>query len=149
MRRSSLEPVFVETVPSGLDEGTLYISVRFRTAAHLCACGCGSKVITPIKPAKWRITYDGETVSLWPSVGNWQKPCRSHYVIKKKEVLWHRDWTDREIDAGRAREQRELRQHYERRKVASGALPSSDQPSWPRRVWTRITQFARGILGPR
>jgi hypothetical protein len=115
MRSERLEPRFVEAIPEDLEPGFLYVSIRFRTAQHLCACGCGSRIVTPIKPAKYSVTYDGETVSLWPSVGNWQKPCKSHYVIKNSRVVWHAEWSDREIARGRARDEAELRDFYKSR----------------------------------
>ena len=103
MKSERLEPRFVEAMPEDLEQGYLYVSIRFRTAQHLCACGCGSRIVTPIKPAKYALTYDGESVSLWPSVGNWQKPCKSHYVIRNSRVVWYAEWTDRQIERGRAR----------------------------------------------
>ena len=108
-----IKPVFVDAMPEDMEPGTLYISIKFRTAAHLCACGCGSKIVTPIRPAKWSLTYDGDSVSLWPSIGNWQKPCQSHYVIRHGEVRWSRRWTDKEIARGRARDQAALRDYHE------------------------------------
>ncbi|MGN5478201.1 DUF6527 family protein [Cupriavidus basilensis] len=42
-----------------------------------------TQVVTPFTPTDWRMTYDGATVSLHPSVGNWNQRCRSHYVISK------------------------------------------------------------------
>lgn len=115
MRTEHIEPKFVEAIPEELEPGFLYASIRFRTAQHLCACGCGSRIVTPIKPAKYSLTYNGETVSLWPSVGNWQKPCKSHYVIKNSRVVWYPEWTDREIGRGRARDRAELREYYKSR----------------------------------
>lgn len=112
MRIDRLEPRFVEAIPDELEPGFLYVSIRFRTAQHLCACGCGSRIVTPIKPKKYSLAYDGETVSLWPSVGNWQKPCKSHYVIRHSRVEWHPEWTHRQITRGRARDQAELREYY-------------------------------------
>src|SRR4051794_26363249 len=77
---------FVEFIPDKLQTDTLYVSVSHRTAIHKCLCGCGVEVVTPISPTDWRITFDGETVSLFPSIGNWSYPCRSHYWIKKGKV---------------------------------------------------------------
>ncbi|WP_373282870.1 DUF6527 family protein [Leeia aquatica] len=37
----------------------------------MCCCGCGEKVITPLNPAKWHLLKEGGTVSLSPSIGNW------------------------------------------------------------------------------
>jgi hypothetical protein len=40
---------FVQFIPEELTEGTVYISIRFATVAHLCACGCKTKVVTPVE----------------------------------------------------------------------------------------------------
>ena len=32
--------------------------------------------------------FDGRTISLNPSIGNWSYPCRSHYWIKGNRVVW-------------------------------------------------------------
>jgi hypothetical protein len=93
---------FVEFIPEPLDPGTIYISIRFATASHLCCCGCGQKVVTPITPTDWRLIFDGKTVSLDPSVGNWGFACRSHYWIRNNRVLWAEQWTDSEIKRGRS-----------------------------------------------
>ena len=34
-----------------------------------CACGCGTGISLPLGSAEWKLEYDGETVSLRPSVG--------------------------------------------------------------------------------
>ena len=72
---------FVETMPAALSEGTLYISMVYAVARHLCACGCGEEVVTMFTPTDWKLTFDGEHVSLQPSIGNWSFACRSHYWI--------------------------------------------------------------------
>jgi hypothetical protein len=62
--------VFVDTVPERLEKAVLYVSLTYATAVHLCACGCGNEVVTPFNPASgWWLTFDGKTVSLWPSIG--------------------------------------------------------------------------------
>lgn len=112
MRQTSLVHEFVDEIPTQLEEGRLYISIRYRTASHLCACGCGSKVVTPIKPAKWHLIFDGDTVSLWPSIGSWQLPCRSHYVIRRNRIVWAKPWTEARIRKGREEDAEELRAYY-------------------------------------
>lgn len=87
MKAKTLTPVFTEHIPSDLEPMTLYISMAFDTAVHRCACGCGTKIVTPIGVRDWILTYDG-TVSLRPSVGNGQQPCRSHYYIKGNQIDW-------------------------------------------------------------
>src|SRR3546814_6526572 len=69
---------------------------------HLCACGCGNEVALPLSPTDWRLTYDGQSISVRPSIGSWSLPCRSHYFIDGGRVVWAGDWTDAEIAHGRA-----------------------------------------------
>ncbi|MFC8536700.1 DUF6527 family protein [Streptomyces sp. NPDC057249] len=61
------------------------MSISYRTCGHLCCCGCGNEVITPLSPTQWSLTYDGESASLAPSVGNWALRCQSLYWIRHGE----------------------------------------------------------------
>ncbi len=101
MRTDSVRHEFVEFIPEELEEGTLYVSIPYATASHRCCCGCGAKVVTPLTPTDWRVTFDGETVSLDPSIGNWGLQCQSHYFIDRGRVVWGRRWTAREINEAR------------------------------------------------
>lgn len=112
MRNTSITHEFVEYIPKDLTEGVLYVSITYRTAVHRCACGCGNKVVTPISPADWQLVYDGETVSLTPSIGNWSFPCRSHYWITSNQLHWSGAWTDKRIAAGRARDDQDRQQYF-------------------------------------
>jgi hypothetical protein len=100
------EPVikheFVEFIPDELEQRTIYISIRFATASHLCLCGCGNKVVTPIRPTDWTLIFDGKTISLHPSIGNWSFPCQSHYWIRNNRVKWAPKWSKKQIERGRA-----------------------------------------------
>ncbi|MFJ2058152.1 DUF6527 family protein [Streptomyces sp. NPDC087908] len=100
----TLRPVFTETFPPAMDAGVLYISIPYRTCAHLCCCGCGHEIVTPLSPAQWSLTYDGENVSLTPSIGNWSLPCQSHYWIRASRVRWSRHYTPAEIDQNQERD---------------------------------------------
>jgi hypothetical protein len=103
---------FVEFIPEELKERTLYVSQTHGTAVHKCCCGCGREVVTPLSPTGWQLTFDGETVSLHPSIGNWSLPCQSHYFIKKNKVFWGRKWTKKQIARGRAQEARAKEKYY-------------------------------------
>lgn len=92
-----LQHKFVETLPRPLEDGILYVSIRFRIVSHNCCCGCGNEVVTNISPRGWQLTYDGESISLHPSIGNWDFPCRSHYWIVRNNVQWARTWSEEEI----------------------------------------------------
>jgi hypothetical protein len=104
----------VELMPSALQPGVLYASQKYRTAAHLCACGCGEKVRTQLGQLGWRLTKGRAGPTLNPSIGNWQKPCRSHYYIRNGRVLWMEDWTDQEVHQGRRAEERRLDADFKR-----------------------------------
>src|SRR5688500_19014516 len=103
---------FVDRIPERLEERKLYICLRYRALAHRCVCGCGNEVHTPLGPADWRMIYDGETVSLHPSVGNWGFKCRSHYWIQGDVAKWSTHWTQEQIDAGRASDRARQDAHY-------------------------------------
>lgn len=102
---------FVEFIPKEREEGVLYVSIPYATAVHNCFCGCGLKVVTPISPVGWQLTFDGETVTLFPSVGSWSFPCRSHYFIRRNTVVWGENMSHYEIERGRARDQKARDQH--------------------------------------
>lgn len=113
MKRTVIEHRFVEAIPAQLDEGVLYVSIKYTTAVHHCLCGCGSEVVTPLSPTDWEMTFNGETVSLHPSIGNWSFPCQSHYWIRNNRVLWDRSWSKEEISTGRAQDVIRKRGYYE------------------------------------
>ncbi len=104
MRVETIRPEYVDFIPTTLDDGVLYISKKFRTAGHLCCCGCGTKIVTPLREAEYRLTDQQGLVSLHPSIGNWNYPCQSHYLIKSNRVIWARQMSREEIRLGRARD---------------------------------------------
>src|SRR5258706_1745323 len=93
----------VHDMPNELKPGVLYVSEEFDTAAHLCACGCGSKIRTPLGPTEWSVEQTDSGPSLYPSVRNWQQACQSHYLIHRGEIRWAAKWTPEQIDARRRR----------------------------------------------
>lgn len=100
-RRAAITHEFVDYIPEQLVEGVVYASIRYATTVHLCCCGCGNEVVTPLSPAKWSLTFDGQTISLTPSIGNWSFDCQSHYWIDHGQVVWAPRWSRERIAAGR------------------------------------------------
>lgn len=95
----------VQYMPKELEFGVLYVAEEFGAAAHLCPCGCGSKIRTPLDPTEWSLEETDQGPSLYPSVGNWQQACQSHYWIHKGEIRWSDQWSHEQIAAGRRREE--------------------------------------------
>lgn len=102
---------FVRTIPDSIEENKLYISIEYATVVHKCCCGCGNEVVTPLSPTDWKLTYNGESVSLFPSIGNWGFDCQSHYWIENNTAEWAGQWTPEQIQAGRDRDRR-LKENY-------------------------------------
>jgi hypothetical protein len=103
----------VHYMPKVLKQGVLYVSEEFDIAMHLCPCGCGSKVKTPLGPTEWSFQKTKSGPSLRPSVGNWQQPCQSHYWIDRGEILWADKWSPEQVAAGRAHEEHRRQAYYE------------------------------------
>lgn len=82
---------FVQYMPEQLDPEILYVSMEFATVSHLCPCGCGNEVVTPLSPRDWQMAFDGEGITLYPSIGNWRMPCRTHYWIRDSRIVWAED----------------------------------------------------------
>jgi hypothetical protein len=129
---------FVEFIPAEVEERTLYVSVEYATATHKCACGCGNKVVTPLTPKDWTLSYDGETVSLDPSIGNWSFPCQSHYWLRGDQAEWAPQWSKREIKAGREADRERTKEYYARKSPAPAA------PVRPATRWERVRRWWSG-----
>jgi hypothetical protein len=105
---------FVEFIPDpeDMEEGVIYVSIEYDTAIHKCMCGCGQQVVTPLSPTDWKLIYNGESISLQPSIGNWDFKCRSHYWIKNGKVQMAGDWSEDKIQSGRHTDLRKKKEYY-------------------------------------
>ncbi|MES2535407.1 MAG: DUF6527 family protein [Pseudomonadota bacterium] len=126
IRHTELLPRFVKVIPRKLGPGVLYVSTEYGTAVHSCCCGCGQEVVTPLTPTDWRLTIVGETISLWPSIGNWNLPCRSHYVIKRNRVIEAGSWGKARIEAEQKKDKAAKAKFY-----AQAADPVQSKASQP------------------
>lgn len=144
-----LKPEFVEFIPEVLEDGKIYISETYATAVHKCCCGCGNKVVTPLSRTGWKLTVDGEYVSLYPSIGNWSFPCRSHYWIKRNVVRWSYQMSQREIDAGRRHDARAKERYFDactppaERDEVAGPTDSKDR-AVDLSLWERLRRWLLG-----
>jgi len=103
----------VHYMPKELKPGVLYVSEEYGTAAHLCACGCGAKIRTPLGPTEWKLEVTESGPTLCPSIGNWQQACQSHYWIYRGEIEWADKWAPEQIAKGRRSEEERRRAYYD------------------------------------
>ncbi len=132
-----LEHRFVDGFPDELEPGVLYIALEYATMSHLCCCGCNQEVVTPLSSNDWKIIFDGETISVSPSIGSWSLPCRSHYVIRQDRVVWAGQWSDEQIQQGR---ERDLISKRGRGNTVNeiGQARSPDKKTKPFTLWSRV-----------
>lgn len=108
-QRESIRHEFVELIPDELNPGILYVSMEYATTAHLCMSGCGEEVVLPLSPEQWKLTFNGRTVSLSPSVGNWSFECQSHYWIENGTIRWAGQMSKKAVAATRERRATNIR----------------------------------------
>lgn len=120
---------FVESFPTPMEPGVLYISTAYSTAGHSCPCGCGREVVTKLSPARYRIIFDGE-VSLKPSVAATGLPCNSHYFITRGQVDWHGKLGVTQTARAQASDRRAIEAHR--------APAQEPRSRWWARAWGRL-----------
>lgn len=141
MKLLRIEPRVVEYIPDQLAAGVLYISDRFRVCSHLCCCGCREEVVTPLSEAEWKLTRQGALVSLWPSIGNWDYACQSHYIIERNQVRWAPQLSCRDIARVKQRDRLDLQ------RMIANQLPVSGQAGSPvQSHWSRVKAYIRVFL---
>jgi hypothetical protein len=129
-RIAKLTHKFVEFIPEVLKEGVLYVSMENETVIHKCCCGCGNEVVTPLSPTDWTLIFDGRSVTLYPSIGNWGFECQSHYWIKADSVQWSGRWSSEDIEAGRAADGLAKMKFFEGTKVTNDLGESENSDSY-------------------
>ena|SRR5260370_38013534 len=141
-RRSvPLRHQFVDLIPEGdhLKDGILYVSIPYATTIHKCCCGCGREVVAPLSPTDWQLIFDGESVTLDPSIGNWNFPCQSHYWVRNDRAEWALPMSWREIEANRECDRIAKGKYY------LGARQTEDHggkmPQTKLRIWRSIAKL--------
>ncbi len=141
MKVSELKPQYVELMPKVLEGGVLYISQKYATAVHKCCCGCGEKVVTPLKPTEWSLSVTQGAVTLYPSIGNWSFGCRSHYWIRNNRVVWAGDMANVEIERNRRRDRTAKQEYFAQVNAQRNQAPCSSTEKWLPRVWRRFLNW--------
>ncbi len=139
-----ITPVFVEFIPENIEQGKLYISETYKTAIHKCCCGCGEEVVTPLSPADWQLKKGVNTVSLYPSIGNWNYKCKSHYFINNNRIIWAPKFSPEQIQAVQVRD-RVDKLNYIADKNKAGPIAWSNFIGWLVKSW----RFIRSLFSLR
>lgn len=63
-----------------------------------------------------KIYIPGETISLSPSIGNWNFACQSHYFIRKSKIEFARIWSSDEINDGIKKDEKKKKSFFFKRK---------------------------------
>ncbi len=96
-KQTDLIPVFVDELPSVLEEGKLYYSEKRGGSTHLCACGCNGETYLPFpyissggKDRGWIHQNNNGQITIRPSIGNWsgENPYHAHYYITNNKIEW-------------------------------------------------------------
>lgn len=144
IRHKRLEHRFIDHIPERLEAGILYVSMEYATSAHSCCCGCGEEVVVPFTPTDWKMTYDGETISLQPSIGNWTLKCRSHYVIRRGRVIEADPWSDEQIEAERRRDRASKARYYNNSQQSEAPVQLEITEKQPV-IWRRMLRALFGL----
>lgn len=140
----TLRHEFVESIPDVVQPGTVYVSIVYATAVHKCCCGCGQEVVTPLSPTDWKLVFDGETVSLDPSIGNWSFPCQSHYWITRDRVRWAEKWSKEEIAVGRAHDAAAKKSQFCEKPPSRSPISepkAAEPPPSPGGLWKKVRSW--------
>lgn len=130
---------FVEYIPEKVEDGILYVSIEYCTAIHKCVCGCGNEVVTPLSPTDWKLTFNGKTITLYPSIGNWNFECQSHYWIRNNKIEFAGRWTEREIRLGRENDLERKKEYLEVQDIPKEepVIQEGLKPT----IWKKICRF--------
>lgn len=138
-------PVFVETIPTDsvdIQAGKLYISMKYNTLVHRCPCGCEGLSEIGLHSATRRMIYDGENVSIEPSIGVRTLHCRSHYWITKNRIVWEKPLSEA-LDECYDRDRIDLTKAYGENQL--GQQAAHEKGTW----CSRLLRKALKILLPR
>ena len=133
-----MEHKFIDIIPIEIENNVLYISLKYNVTKHLCPCGCGSEIVATLSPVRYQLYYDGKTVSLTPSFGNWLHECKSHYLIKKDKVVWANPMSKNKMEAVIKKDKKEIKEYINKKKTKNLSEPVSKKKSLFERIISRI-----------
>ncbi len=139
-----LKHKFVDKIPDILEDKVLYVSMEYETVIHKCACGCGNEIVTPLSPAEWSLTFNGETISLEPSIGSWSLDCKSHYWITNNRVKWSYKYSADAIEKVKKSDLEAKKDHFE--KTNSNPKELENKRKERESLWKHIKSWANNFF---
>ncbi len=134
-----LKHKFVDNIPDIIEDKVLYVSMEYETVIHKCACGCGNEVVTPLSPTDWRLIFNGETISLEPSIGSWSLDCKSHYWITNNIVNWSSTYRQKEINKVRRVDSEDKYEYYKIKGKMEQPMPEEiEKGKQKQSFWRRL-----------
>lgn len=83
LRKVEIEPIWCDLIPDELEQNKVYISLEYKSSVHLCLCGCGNLVVTPLNKDGWVLSNINNKITITPSILNNNCPNKSHYILTK------------------------------------------------------------------
>jgi Family of unknown function (DUF6527) len=120
MNVENISPQYVDYIPRELEDGMLYISKQFQTASHRCCCGCGTKIVTPLRETEYTLLERNGLVSLLPSIGR---------------VVWASKMTQEQIRRGRAYDDALKEAHFTKTELPWWNRVGKLFESWIKKLW--------------
>lgn len=124
--------------------------MEYGTAIHKCVCGCGNEVVTPFSPTDWELSYNGESVSLSPSIGNWSFECQSHYWIVENKIMHASKWNKYEIEHNRKIDKKNKNKFYSEKDLETNQIEEkliiSDELSRSFSRWEKLQKFFTNLF---
>jgi hypothetical protein len=88
----------------------------------------------------------GDAISLYPSIGNWNFPCRSHCIIERGRIVEAPPSTDEEVAAGGASDRRAKARYYGATEApVKAAIPTGhSEDRGGKSLWSKIQRLWTG-----
>lgn len=113
-----------------------------RPGIHRIECGEYGRY-TRFSPRDWSMKFNGEAVSISPSIGNWSFACQSHYILDGGRVHWADRWSRERIELGRLLDRERKERHYKGEPTA----PILAEPKVQAARLGPLARFARWLTG--